>query len=146
MRNRTQHHDKFLREWQVLKASLEHGTSEEPWCTREGAKAVIDDLTDEEFAVLTAVLGHLYLLNDRFPKESDVRRLERRIAKFLIGKTITGVGWTGGASDVERTPYLSFSDETYFESVNLVSIPGTVCYDWGTKDQPTEQHEESNLL
>jgi hypothetical protein len=112
MRNRAQHHNKFLREWQVLKASLEHGASDEPWCTREDAKAVIDDLTEEGFAVLTAVVGHLYLLNERFPKEPDVRRLEHRIAKFLIGKTITGVGWTGGASDVERTPYLSFSDGT----------------------------------
>lgn len=90
MRNRAHHQYKLLRDWQVLKASLEHGASEKPWCTKEGAKAVIDDLTDEEFAVLTAVLGHLYLLKDRFPKEPDVRRLERRMAQFLIGKTITG--------------------------------------------------------
>jgi hypothetical protein len=108
---------------------------------------VIDDLTEEEFAVLTAVLGHLFVLNEGFPKKSDVRRLERRIAKFLIGKTSTGGGWTGGASDRERTPYLSFSDGTYIESLNLVSVPGTVCYDWDTQEEVTEQdEEESNPL
>jgi hypothetical protein len=147
MRNRAHHQHKFLREWQLLKARHEQGESEEVWCTREDAKAVIDDLTEEEFAVLTAVLGHLFVLNERFPKESEVRGLERRIAEFLIGKTITGVGWTGGASDMERTPHLSFSDGTYFESLNLVSVPGAVCYDWGTKDKSTEQEdEESNPL
>ena len=143
MRNRAQHHNRFLREWQILKARHEQGAFEEAWCTREDAKAVIDDLTEEEFAILTAVLGHLFLLNERFPKEPDVRRLERRMAKFLIGKTITGVGWAGGASDMERTPYLSFSDGTYFESLNLVSVPSAICYDWGTEEQPTEQEEEA---
>jgi hypothetical protein len=143
MRNRASHHNKFLREWQILKARYEQGESEEAWCTREDAKAVIDDLTEEEFDVLTAVLGHLFVLNERFPKESEVRRLERRIAEFLIGKTITRVGWTGGASDMERTPYLSFSDGTYFESLNLVLVPGAVCYDWGTEEEPTEQEEEA---
>jgi len=84
------------------------------------------------------------VLNERFPKEPDVRRLERRMAQFLIGKTITGVGWTGGASDMERTPYLSFSDGTYFECLNLVSVPGAVCYDWGTKEQRTEPDDEES--
>ena len=32
-----------------------------------------------------------------------------------IGEMMIGVGWTGGARDMERTPYLSFSDGTYFE-------------------------------
>jgi predicted nucleic acid-binding protein len=147
MRNRVQHQNKFLREWQVLKARHEQRESKDLWCTREGAKAVIDDLTEEEFAVLTAILGHLFLLNERLPKEPDVRRPERRIAEFLIGKTITGVGWTGGAGDGERAPYLSFSDGAYFECLNLVSIPDAICYDWGTADNLTEQDaEESNPL
>jgi hypothetical protein len=76
MRNRASHHKKFLREWQVLKARYEQGEAEEVWCTREDAKTVIDDLTEEEFAVLTAVLGHLFGLNERFPKASEVRGLE----------------------------------------------------------------------
>jgi len=56
MRNQAQHHNRFLREWQILKARHEQGAFEEAWCTREDAKAVIDDLTEEEFAILTAVL------------------------------------------------------------------------------------------
>jgi hypothetical protein len=60
MRNRAHHQHEFLREWQLLKARHEQGEADEVWCTREDAKAVIDDLTEEEFAVLTAVVGHLY--------------------------------------------------------------------------------------
>jgi hypothetical protein len=87
------------------------------------------------------------VLNERFPTESEVRPLERRMTKFLIGKTIAGVGWTGGVSDVERTPYFSCSDGTYFESLNLVSVPGAVCSDWGTaNEQIMQDDEESNVL
>ena len=142
MQNRAHHQDKFVREWQALKTSHDRGEPEEVWCTRAGAKAVIDDLSEEEFAVLTAVLGHLFLLNEQFPTVQAIRSRERRIAQFLIGKTITGVGWTGGASDVERTPYLSFSDGTYFELLNLVSVPDAICYDWGTQEEHTGQDEE----
>jgi hypothetical protein len=66
---------------------------------------------------------------------------------YSIGKMMTGVGWTGGARDMERTPYLSLSAGMYFESLNLVSVPGTVCYDWSAIDKSTEQEdEESNSL
>ena len=85
------------------------------------------------------------MLNERFPKESEVRRLERRIAEFLIGKTITRVGWTGGASDMERTPYLSFSDGMYFESLNLVLVPGAVCYDWVLKRNQRSRRKKRNI-
>jgi hypothetical protein len=34
-------------------------------------------------------------------------------------------------------------DGTYFESLNLVLVPGAVCYDWGTEEEPTEQEEEA---
>jgi hypothetical protein len=56
MRNRAHHQKKFLREWHILKVRHEQEDAEEVWCTREGAEAVIDDLTDEEFAVLTACI------------------------------------------------------------------------------------------
>ena len=41
MRNRAHHQHKFLREWHVLKASLNQRASKEPWCTRDDAKAVM---------------------------------------------------------------------------------------------------------
>jgi len=145
MRNREQHQHKFLRAWSVLKARLEREASEEPWCTRQDAKAVIDDLTEEEFTVLTAVLGHLFSLNERFPQKAAVREHERGMAQFLLGKTITGIGWNGGINDVERTPSLEFSDGTYFECFNVVPVPEALCYDWGTKDELTEGDENSSL-
>jgi hypothetical protein len=54
------------------------------------AKAVIDDLTEEEFDVLTAVLGHLFVLNERFPKESEVRHLEDALRNFLSARRSPG--------------------------------------------------------
>ncbi len=61
-----------------------------------------------------------------------------------IGEMMIGVGWTGGARDMERTPYLSFSDGTSFESLNLVSVPGAACYDWGAVDTSTKQDDQES--
>jgi hypothetical protein len=103
---------------------------------------VIDDLTEEEFDVLTAVLGRLFVLNERFPKEPEVIWNDA-LRNFLSARRSPGsaglaepVMWS--APRTYRSP-----DGTYFESLNLVLVPGAVCYDWGTEEEPTEQEEEA---
>src|SRR3989338_4423798 len=133
MRNRKKHERKFLREWR--EEDLKNPTKQ-PWCTRAGAKSVIDDLTDEEFEVVTDVLAHLYLLNERFPAEKDHRKVRRNVARFLQGKTIQKVAWLGWPDEGPML-CLDFTDGLSLETYNFIRVPGAIGYvcEGGTNDK-----------
>ena len=40
----------------------------------------------------------------------------------------------GGAGDSEAVPCLYFDDGTFFEIVNLLSVPGQLLFDWGKRE------------
>jgi hypothetical protein len=102
MKNQEKHQTKFVRRFvipegstleegkEVVKDSLQKSAAP-PWCSREGLKEVIDDLTDEELEVVTEVLGHLYLLNEKFPTLQASEKLIENINAFCAGKTIKRV-------------------------------------------------------
>jgi len=130
MRNRGKHENKFVR---PLKGLEELREPEEEWCTREEAKEVIDDLNDEEFTVVTNVLGHLFLLDEDFPTEDEVCKQRAEIAEFLKGKKIEKVEWSGWP-DEEPLPYLKFTDGTFLELIKLVHLPSAILFDWGREE------------
>jgi len=139
MKNRERHRERFLRELRIEDLRRE---SREEWCTREGAKEVMDDLTDREFEVVRDVLSQLYLLDEKFPTQESNSELEAKIAAFLEGKTIAKVGWVGSPDpDDERLPYLRFTDGTFFEMVQLCPLPGAIACDWGEEDNEEMEEE-----
>lgn len=143
MRNKEKHRDKFVRPLDLEK--MREGLEEdEEWCSREDAKEVIGDLTDEEFEVVKDVLGHLFILDEKFPTEKEFRELASEIAEFLEGKTIKKVGWTGW-SDEEPLLYLEFTDGTFLEMSKLVHIPGAILYDWGKEEEETQDDSKEEV-
>ena len=140
MRNREKHRDKFLRGFKVenfkdFRKEFEKflRKDDSPWCTRQGAKEVIDDLTDKEFKAVTSVLGHLFLMEEKFPTEEDNQRFIEDIGKFLRGKTIKQVSRIG--LPPEYFPSIQFEDGTFFVAGSAVHIPGAMRYLWGKEEQ-----------
>lgn len=144
MRNRKKHENKFLRTFsssnidELFKDTEE---KDELWCTREGAKEVINDLNDKEFTVVTDVLGHLYQMKNRSYSLRRNKALARSVSKFLTGKRISKVEWWQSLEDV--APSIKFDDGTCLEIFPMVHIPGAILYHCGeVKQQRTPKTQK----
>ncbi|MBI4837161.1 MAG: hypothetical protein HY813_02005 [Candidatus Portnoybacteria bacterium] len=136
MKNAKKHKEKFFISPEKISEAFGGGGSTLGLiCSRRDAKALIDDLTDKEFEVLAALLGHFSMLDEKFPTDEDAQRVREEIHKFFAGgpKTVRGIFWKKGAGDSEAAPCLYFDDGTFFEIINLVSVPGQLRFNWGKR-------------
>jgi len=134
MKNQKKHERKFRRDWEEVKKTLANKRGVDEWCTRTGAKEVIDDLTKQEFEVITNVLGHLYSINGKFSTKQTFRKHAREVEEFLKGKTIKRVEWWG-RFDEQLSPRIKFTDGSFFEIIDLLRIPCGILYDFGTAEE-----------
>lgn len=134
MKNAKRHKDKFFADPKKLPKVLGgEGLALGLSCSRRDAKAMIDDLAAKEFEVLAALLGHFSMLDEKFPTDEEVQKTREDIRTFFAGgpKTVKGIFWKREAGSPEAVPCLYFDDGTFFEIINLVSIPGQLFFNWG---------------
>jgi len=138
MKTAKKHQDRFFVGTEKLSEALGgEGSALGLTCSRRDAKAMIDDLTNKEFEVLAALLGHFLMLDEKFPTAEEGQRVREEVRKFFTNdpKTVGGISWKrGGAGDSEAVPCLYFDDGTFFEIVNLLSVPGQLLFDWGKRE------------
>ena len=137
MKTAKKHQDRFFVGTEKLSEALGgEGSALGLTCSRRDAKAMIDDLTNKEFEVLAARLGRFLMLDEKFPTAEEGQRVREEVRKFFTNdpKTVGGISWKRGAGDSEAVPCLYFDDGTFFEIVNLLSVPGQLLFDWGKRE------------
>ncbi len=137
MKNAKKHREKFLVDSEKLSEAIDgSGSALGLTCSRRDAKAMIDDLTSKEFEVLAALLGHFSMLDEKFPTDEEAQTVRGEIHKFFASssKTVKGIFWNRGVGDFEAVPCFYFDDGTFFEIINLVSVPGQRLFNWGTRE------------
>lgn len=137
MKNAKKHKEKFLVDSEKLSEALDgSGSALGLACSRRDAKAMIDDLTSDEFEMFAALLGHFSMLDEKFPTDEEAQRVREGVKKFFASgpKTVRGIFWNKGAGDSEAVPCFYFNDGTFFEIINLVSVPGQLLFNWGKRE------------
>lgn len=104
---------------QIIEAGEKH-----TGCTRVDAHEMLDDLTDPEFEIIKAVLGHLHRLEERLPTPEANKRLFEKIKTFLTGKQIRDIAHLQGT--IGPSFELEFTDGTSLSILHLVAVPDAI--------------------
>ena len=105
MKTAKKHQDRFFVGTEKLSEALGgEGSALGLTCSRRDAKAMIDDLTNKEFEVLAALLGHFLMLDEKFPTAEEGQRVREEVRKFFTNgpKTVGGISWKRGGRVIRR--------------------------------------------